>query len=292
MGTRRFGVVKVRSFVPLAVLAAFLLSLGAWPAAMAADDGLSISGRLSGSAGNLGGIAISGCTTDWSFCSETATTDDDGNFTLGSLAAGAYILTVQTGPTYIWGYYQGPGLTQDFSAATPVDVTGGSVSLPEVDLSVAFSISGGVTGAAGGLGSLDISACLVGSMGCMSEAWPDAAGNYSLAGLAPGTYQVSMRDQNHVYVSGLYTGNGLTHEFSDATEITVTDANVVLPSFEVPLGVSVRGTVTGDAGNLAGITMSASEDDFGTGSYGETHPDAAGNFVIGGLWPGDYRIRI
>ena len=116
---------------------------------------------MTGSAGNLGGIAINGCTTDWSYCSDIVQTDEAGNFSLVGLEPGAYILTVQTGTTYIWGFYQGPGLTQDFSAATPVDVTGGSVVLPDIELSTAFSISGVVTGSAGMLGELAVLGCAI-----------------------------------------------------------------------------------------------------------------------------------
>ena len=91
--------------IPMAaafVLAASALATAGAPATLAAD--LSISGRVTGGAGNLGGIAISGCTTDWMFCSDTVQTDDAGIFSLAVPAAGSYILFSETGPTYLYGY--------------------------------------------------------------------------------------------------------------------------------------------------------------------------------------------
>ena len=84
-----------------------------------AAGGLTITGNVVGATGNLGGISISGCTTDWNFCSDTAVTDDSGDFTLIGLESGAYVLDFQAGPSYQWGWYVGPGLTQDFGSATP-----------------------------------------------------------------------------------------------------------------------------------------------------------------------------
>jgi hypothetical protein len=292
-----FGLRMVSIAAALALAAGVLASPFGLAAARA--DDLSISGRVVGSAGSLGGIAIGGCTTDWMFCSDTVLTDDAGNFSLGGLVAGSYILLVQTGPAYLSGYYQGPGLTQEFWSATPVDVTGGVV-LPDIQLTTAFWISGVVSGSAGGLGSMHAMACpTFGYAGC-STGTIDDSGSYSVGGLEAGIYYLEITSATGApggalsgpYVSGIYTGSGLSHQLADAALIDVTSGNVVLPPFEIPLGVSITGTLSGAAGNLGGITVSASEDDSDTAAYAETQTDAGGSFTLGGLWPGSYRIYI
>ena len=278
----------------LTVATAFVLASGAlaspFGAAVVQAEGFSISGRVAGSAGNLGGISISGCTTNWSFCSDPVQTDDSGYFSLVGLVSGHYILDVQTGPSYHSGSYQAPGLTQDVFSATPVDVTGGSVVLPDIQLSVAYSISGVVTGSAGMLGELGVLSCTV-DPGICDFGAIDEGGNYVVSGLSPGTYQLMFANSGTTpYVSGLYSASGLTHQFSDRAEIVITDSSVVLPTFDIPLGVTITGTVTGAVGQLGDISVSAMEDTWDTAAYGGALTDAEGNFTIMGLWPGSYRI--
>jgi hypothetical protein len=279
--------------IPIAaafVLAASALASPLGSTAVRAGD-FSISGRVVGSAGDLGGIAVSGCTTDWSYCSDIVFTDEAGAFTLGGLKAGAYILDVQAGPTYLWGFYQAPGLTLDFSAATPVDVSGGSVILPDIQLTVALSISGMVTGSAGMLGDLMVVACGIGQGFCSFGSF-DESGSYIVPGLGPDTYRLTFANGGMTpYVSGLYSGSGLTHQFSDEEQVVLTDSSVVLPTFEMPLGVTITGSVSGAVGQLDEVSVMASEDTFDAAAFGETFVDSEGNFTLMGLWPGSYRIQ-
>jgi hypothetical protein len=261
-----------------------------------AAGGLTITGNVVGAAGNLGGITVSGCTTDWSFCSDTFLTDDSGNFAMAGLQSGSYILDFEAGPSYQWGWYVGPGLTQDFGSATPVSA--GSV-LTDVQLEAAFSISGKVTGAAGGLANLQVQACSA-NPACGTSA-VDAAGNYSVTGLTPGTYVLYIAvpppgigpvglDPHSPYGSGYYDGSGVTPKPAKALPITVSDSDVTVPVFDVPVGAVLRGAVTGSGGNLGGLFVELCF--LGDGGCYDTTTDDNGSFYVSGLWAGKYRLEI
>lgn len=287
---------RERRLVSLASALTLLLTLAAWSAGPAmAAGGLTITGNVVGAAGNLGGISVSGCTTDWNFCSDTALTDSSGNFALTGLPSGSYILDFEAGPSYQLGWYVGPGLTQDFGSATAISA--GSV-LTDVQLVAAYSISGQLTGAAGGLANLEVVACSANS-GCGSDAVDDA-GNYSVTGLSPATYTLHV-DQplpgtgpvglnpHSPYVSGYDDGSGVTPKSAKALQITVGDSDVAVPVFAVPVGAVLRGDVNGSAGNLAGLFVELTGDSPG---FYDTTTDDNGGFYISGLWPGKFRLDI
>ena len=147
---------------------------------------------------------------------------------------------------------------------------------------------------------MHVTACpIVGYSGC-SAGTIDDSGSYSVGGLSAGIYQLTFTSATGLpggalsgpYASGLYTGSGLSHQFADAANVDVTGGDVVLPTFEFPLGVTITGILSGAAGQLGDISVSASEDTFDTAVYGETHTDAEGTFTLSGLWPGSYRIHV
>jgi len=284
----------------MSMAAALVLAVGtaASPLGLAsaqAGGGLTISGNVVGDAGNLGGTSISGCTTDWTFCSDAFVTDDSGDFVMTGLQSGAYILQFQTGPAYQWGYYVGPGLTQDVQAATPV--AAGS-TLSDVQLATAFSISGSLTGAAGALGTLHVRACSTAS-GCI-DGTVDDSGNYSVTGLSSGTYNLMIVatlgigpmniDPHSPYESGYYDGPGLSPKSAKAVPIVVDNQSVTVPVFNVPVGAVLRGAFTGSAGNIGNMYVEVCSLKYGGCIKTVTADD--GTFYVGGLWPDDYRVFI
>jgi hypothetical protein len=287
---------RIGSMASALVLAVGMAASPLGLASAQADGGLTISGNVIGAASNLGGISVSGCTTDWSFCSDTFVTDASGNFALTGLQSGAYILDFQAGPGYQWGWYVGPGLTQIFGSATPVSA--GSV-LTDVQLEAAYSISGEVTGAAGGLANLQVAACADNS-GCETAAVDDA-GNYSITGLSPDTYNLHIYapppgigpvglNPNSPYVFGWYDGSGVTPKSAKALPITVGGSNVTLPVFDVPVGAVLSGGVTGSAGNLGNLFVELCF--LGDGGCYDTTTNDNGSFHVSGLWAGKYRLEI
>lgn len=284
--------------LPLAAAMILVLSLVASPlghAAVRADSGLSISGTVVGSAGDLGGIDISGCSTDWSFCSGDALTDDTGNFSLGGLQPGSYVLFFNVGPHYLSGYYAGPGLTRDQGSATPVDVTNGSVILT-VQLPVAYVISGAVTGAEGGLQLIEPSAC--DAAGQCQIGNTDEAGNYVIGGLSSGTYTILFGDAVegvmgagfHPYSSGYYTGTGLSPDSTAAIPVVIADSDVVLPTLDLPVGPVISGSVEGSAGNLGEIIVMACPVTYPGPCVGAMS-SANGDYVVRGAWAEDYTLN-
>jgi hypothetical protein len=287
---------RIASIAAAMVLAGGMAASPLGAAAALADGSVSISGNLVGAAGNLGGIQVWGCTTDWSFCSDTIATDDAGAFALTGLQPGQYIIEVDAGPNYIWGWYVGPGLTQDFGSATPVDVTNGNATLTDIQLDVALKISGSLTGAAGGLSSLQVLACSD-QTGCTAGTVDDG-GNYLIPGLTPDTYRLRVVeplgmigiDPHSPYVFGYYNGSGLSPLSTDAKPIVVSDTDVTLPVFDVPVGAVLSGSVTGSAGNLGNLFVEACSLKYGPCL--DTSTDDNGSFYFSGLWPDNYRLDI
>jgi hypothetical protein len=280
---------RLLSIAAALALAAGMLASPFGSAGVRAAGDLTLSGNVVGTAGNLDGIAVQACLTDWMFCSDYAQTDASGAFTVSGLYEGSYFVQFQGNSTYPQGYYVGPGLISDWSLATPVQVAAPGVTLADVQLIPGRAISGSISGTAGHLSEFEVLACTASGAGLCSFGSIDADGNYRVGALPPDSYTLRFADQSGYYVTGLYSGNGLTNQRADAASIDVTEADVTLAPFEVPLGVSITGRVTGDAGQLADIMVDASEDTLM--AYRSTYTDADGNFAINGLWPGSYRIH-
>jgi hypothetical protein len=282
---------RIASIAAAMVLAVGMAASPLGVASVQAAGGLTISGNVVGAAGNLGGITVSGCTTDWNFCSGTFTTDASGNFALTGLESGKYFLEFDAVPVYQRGWYVGPGLTQDFQSAAPISA---GATLADVQLAVAFKISGTLTGAAGGLSKLQVDACSD-QFGCI-DGTIDDGGNYVVSGLSPDSYALRVfeplgmmsLDPNSPYVAGYYNGTGLTPRLDAALLIAVSDGDISVPVFDVPVGAVLRGAVNGSAGHLGGITVEACSLSYGTCVEASTID--TGSFSISGLWPDNYRI--
>ena len=285
---------KLRRIASLTAALAFVMGASASPLGLAsaqADSGLTISGNVVGDAGHLVGISVSGCTTDWNFCTDSIVTDASGTFVLSGLESGDYVITLDGRPTYQWGYYVGPGLTQDYGSATLVPA---GTTLTNIQPTVALKISGTLTGAAGGLSKLTVGACAY-DAGC-DDGTVDDDGNFVVAGLSPGTYILNVTqtiggmflDGSSPYVHGFYDGTSITRSRDAALSIVVTDGDVSVPTFNVPIGAVLTGALSGSNGSLNHLGVEVCSD---SGcSYGYTNP--SGSYAISGLWPDDYRIQI
>jgi len=127
-----------------------------------------------------------------------------------------------------------------------------------------FSISGTVTG--------DIKSGVSVSVDAAHSALTDASGNYTITGLADGTYTVSP------ILSGYYFSPGnqvVTVSGGDKTGIDFTSASSGASVYKI------TGQITGDV--QAGVTVAVDATHSAT-------TDASGNYTIGGLADGSYTV--
>ena len=128
----------------------------------------------------------------------------------------------------------------------------------------------------------------------VARAKTDADGDYSIRGLAAGTYRVQFADEDGNYLGETYDDAA---DLESGTNIEVS-AETTVPGIDASLAIASKivGTVTGPDGTapLQGIEVAAfrSSDSWqGWESVAQTQSDEAGNFTIGGLPVGTYRVQ-
>ena len=117
-----------------------------------------------------------------------ASTDSQGNYTVSGLATGSYGLCFYGGFTTSaaapYGYGGNCG-----SGGVGTDVTAGQTSTVDGTVAVAGAVGGTVTGANGPIEGVVVSVVSP-TLGDVQETSTDAAGNYQITGVPPGTYQI------------------------------------------------------------------------------------------------------
>jgi hypothetical protein len=176
---------------------------------------------------------MTACPVDIIGACSSAMTDDRGNYAFRGLWAGAYTIRLLNDftRTYIRAYYSSTGPVLQQGDATPVTVGASGLTMAPFQLLAAATIKGTVTGTAGHLGWISISACPVGGGDC---AWSstDDSGNFTVDSLPPGTYTLNFTDYSGYFSSGYYAAPGLLVPTADeATQFTVppTVAALVVP---------------------------------------------------------------
>ncbi|KJQ55764.1 Cna protein B-type domain protein [Microbacterium sp. SA39] len=269
---------------------AFALALGGATAASADDTLAADPGSISGAVTrDDDGSAVAGVTVTASGAGgawATAVTDDNGAYTLGSLAADSYIVTfIPEGSDLKREYWEN---TFDYAAATAVVVGATAVSGVDAALAAGASITGTVTreddGAPlenVGVQALDERNEIVGAT------QTDAAGDYSLGGLPAGTYRIRFGTDAPDLLSEFWND---AYSFGAATPVTLTEQQA-LEGIDASLSepAYVSGTITrSDDGtpvdgfvNLDGVDVQFDSDFIHTqsdGSYRTAVP------------PGTYRV--
>lgn len=252
--------------------------------------GFTISGKVTTTAGVA--LAGAGVTVFGGTSYRAAQTDAAGNYTIKGLAAGSYTVSIG-GPSnsnYLRGFYTTANtnhFTTVVASATKVVVgpnkTGVSVKLP-----VGNTISGNITN---GLGTPMANVSVFASSSTYSGyAYTDAAGNYTVKGLTPGSYKLSIRPPDGPYVDGYYTtgnSNRFTTVQASATAIVV-GPNKTGVNSKIPYGYYMSGKLTTTTGAaIAYATIYAAGP-----SYRSASTDAAGNYKVQGLISGDYTIQV
>lgn len=229
--------------------------------------------------------------------SATAFTGDDGDYAIHGLPTGTYTVAFYpffAGTQYTQQYYHG----RQRADADPVHVNAGSpTSGIDASLQSAGTISGTVTDASTGtpLSGIPVTAYRpdLSSVSVHS----DAAGQYSLTGLATGTYRVAFSSsmyggfpsQDGDYAPQYYDTKT---SFTDADPVQV-NAGTTTSGIDGALtrGGQISGTVTdsvsGDAVSHMYVYVYQAD-----GSYfisGQT--DSTGHYTVGGLATGDYTVQ-
>lgn len=287
-----------------AILAATVIALIVAPSALAASAtniniqvpaGFTISGTITDNTGApLQGAYVSASGTA-NGGSGSAMTDAAGKYTIDGLLPTSYSIFVSapSARNLLDGYYTTANAnhhTTSSTSATKVTVgpnkTGINVKLP-----VGFSISGTITDTANKpLQNAGVSA-FGSSFGYTST---DAAGKFTIIGLAAGSYTVTATAPSGKNLqSGYYTtanSNHFTIVSTSASKLTLgpNKSGIVI---KLPAGYSISGTIRNSSGTaLADVSVSPMSSTYFFGRSGTT--DANGKYTVTGLAAGSFKLVI
>ncbi len=216
----------------------------------------SISGTVTTSGVGLSGVTITLTGTGTGY----ATTDAYGNYTLTGISNGTYSVTPSKS-----GYTFSPGSTS--VTLNGVNQTGKNFTATAI--SSTYSISGTVTYNGSGLSGVTITLSGAG----LGTATTDSSGNYTITGIANGTYTVTPSKSSYTFTP-----------FS--ASVTVSGTNVYGNNFiatTTTASYTVSGTVSGAVASGVTVNLSGS-------ANASTITDASGNYTFTGLATGTYTV--
>jgi len=217
--------------------------------------------------------------------SYTMSVRPDGTYSVDALPAGTYQVRVWAPSPLYGGYY--PGVTSR-SAAQAVTVTAGT---PHGGIDFALAVGSTITGvvnhwSGSPLAGVNVYATTT-DYSSFANGITDAAGAYSLTGLAPGKYRIFFTAPAAATSVNAFFGGATNTE--DATLVDVGPGSSITASQTLTRSAFVNGRVTGpDGQGLTGVTVFVESDDF----YGDAET-AEGGFwsVRNNLGPGTYTVR-
>jgi hypothetical protein len=246
--------------------------------------GGSISGTVTDAAdpSGLAGVCVTALSSDGGTGSGTATTADDGTYTISNLPPDSY--TVEFDPT-CGGSIESTDASQ--YTATPVTVTAGATyGGVNAVLAEYGSITGEVTDPdnPGGVAGVCVSV-FSGAGGASGSTTTDSSGSYTIGQLPPGSYTVQFDPScgGTVATLDLFQATGSPVAVS-AGATTTADAALNADG-------AISGVVTDAAhpGGLAGVCVSVVSADNGTGS-GSAVTQSDGTYTVAGLPADSYTV--
>jgi hypothetical protein len=233
------------------------------------------------------------CTTSWD--TGGSATNASGAYTISHLLPGSYTLAFSPPrTTNLQTGYRGGTAPTYFSVSTPVVVTIVSASLTgrNIRLPAGYKISGKVTRSNGTTAIANVPVRAVGTG--IDSTTTDSAGNYTLMGLSPGSYEVSF---GHDSAADNQTGCWYTtaaSKFSAScaheTAVVISSANKTGISPKIPNTLKITGYVKTRAATPvpivdADVSASGAE-------YGFAVTDDTGKYTLEGLNAGSYTIEV
>jgi len=227
-----------------------------------AAGGSSISGSFVSAQGNPVpdvNVNLVGAVSSDGFNSPSTRTDENGSFVFTSVPDGTYGISFYSdgacgGNSAL--YYASPsGISVQATDAKPITVEGSDVGGITVICPQTYAISGTVLGPSGKpLSSISIQAA-----GDDNYGWTDslADGSFSITGLTPGDYMLSVQDESGANQGGWVGPSGLVQSSSQATTFTITSSDLAGVSIAgLTKALSISGHIKDANGNpLAGINV-------------------------------------
>lgn len=222
----------------------------------------------------------------------SATTDSSGAYTITGLAPGQYVVDFYTWPQNYVSVFYGGALTRPSAASVPV-VAGQTTAGIDANLQRGGLIQGRVTNASGApVSGISVFATLAGST-FNSIGTTDANGNYTVAGLATGSYAVSFAAANGGdYATDYYPGKP---DPASAQLIAATQQQTTAGINNVMLAPgSIAGTILGPTGQpVPGVlvTVTIPQPDGTQWWGGQTTSGADGSYSVPGLAAGGWIVN-
>ena len=219
-------------------------------------------------------------------------TDASGDYSYSGLSTGSYkVLVYTSGTIHAYEYYNNEF---SYDSASLVAVTQG-----ETTSNINFSIGAGAsifgnikdTATDNPVENIRVYACEFTSGFCVSEDQTDSVGDYSVTGLAPGSYRIWGDCSGTNYVDEYYNG---TYAANLATKIDVTGGQTISGiNFSLELGGTITGLVTDSvlSNPIEGIRVEVK--DYSTDyQVGREYTLANGFYSITGVPAGGHRVVV
>ena len=216
-----------------------------------------------------------------------ATTDSNGNYTIGGLSTGSYRIQVNATPLgFPLQYYDG---ALSARAATAVSVVDGQ-NTPNIDFTLGSggSIAGTVTASGGVVSGAEV--FVQGRLGGVANTTTAANGTYTISGLADDDYLVQVDASGQGYLRQHYDNAASS---AQATLVTVSSGAVTGINFAIGTGGTITGFVLQSGSNTP--VMGAAVRVRGCSTrrlVALATTDASGEYAITGLAAGTYRVEV
>ena len=275
---RRLGLAFIASALVFACL----------PASALADGGSSISGSFVSAQGNpVPNVYVNlvGAVSSDGYNSPSTRTDENGSFVFTSVPDGTFGISFYSdgacGGNSATYYATPSGISVQATDARPITVEGSDVGGVTVVCPLTYAISGTVVGPSGKpLSSISIQAA-----GTDDYGWTDslADGSFSITGLTPGDYMLSVQDESGAFQGGLVGPSGVVQTASQATTFTIASSDIAgVRITGLTKALSISGHVKDANGNpLAGLSVTFGQNGISFG-YQNVTTAADGSFAIPG----------